>query len=102
MGMFSFYKVRKPRQFGHKPIYFDERKEALNKRIHKVKMEMGVEETDPEQYKKAIKGSFVEGTTHLRKSRNKGDDIRNRIYKNMRLILILSILAVVFWYFFLK
>ncbi|MDR0573654.1 MAG: hypothetical protein LBG96_06420 [Tannerella sp.] len=102
MGLFSFYHVRKPRQFEHKPIYFDPRKEALEKRIHKVKVEMGVEDIDPEQRKEAIRGSFIEGTTHLKKSRNKGDDIRSRAYKNMRLLLIIVILGVIFWYFFLK
>jgi hypothetical protein len=102
MGMFSFYNVRKPRRYDHKPIYYDPRKETLEKRIHKVKMELGVEETDYEQYKEAIRGSFIEGTSHLKKSRNKGDDIRNRLYKNMRLILILALLGVVFWYYFLK
>ncbi|MDR0393629.1 MAG: hypothetical protein LBH77_00565 [Tannerella sp.] len=102
MGIFNFYNMRKPRRYDHKPIYFDPRKEALEKRIHKVKMELGVEETDYEQYKEAIKGSFVEGTTHLKKSKDKGDDIRNRVYKNMRLILILAILGVVLWYFYFK
>ncbi|MDR1524415.1 MAG: hypothetical protein LBS79_04020 [Tannerella sp.] len=102
MAFFSFYKLRKPRQFEHKPIYYDPRKEALQKRIHKVKMEMGVEETDYEQYKEAIKGSFIEGTTHLKKSKNRGDDIRNRVYKNMRLILIIVLLGVIFWYLFMN
>jgi hypothetical protein len=102
MGIFHFYNVRKPRQYDHKPIYFDPRKEALEKRIHKVKMELGVEETDYEQYKEAVRGSFIEGTTHLKKSKDKGDDIRNRVYKNMRLILVLAILGVIFWYFYLK
>ena len=102
MALFSFYNVRKPRQYEHKPIYFDPRKEALEKRIHKMKMEMGVEETDYEQYKAAVKGSFVEGTSHLKKSRDKGDDARNRVYKNMRLILLLIIAAIAYWYFFMK
>jgi hypothetical protein len=102
MGIFSFYNVRKPRQFEHHPIYYDPRRESLEKRIHKVKMEMGVEETDYEQYKEAIRGSFVEGTKHLKKSKSKGDDIRTRIYRNMRLILILVILGVILWYFFFK
>jgi len=102
MGIMSFYKLRKPRQFEHKPIYFDPRKEALKKRIHKVKMDLGVEEPDYEQYKEAIRGSFIEGTTHLKKSKDKGDEIRDRVYRNMRLILILVILAFVYWYFFLK
>ena len=102
MALFSFYNVRKPRQYEHKPIYFDPRKEALEKRIHKVKMDMGVEETDYEQYKEAVKGSFIEGTSHLKKSRDKGDDVRNRVYKNMRLILFLILLALAYWYFFVK
>jgi len=102
MGVFSFYKMRKPRQFEHKPIYFDPRKEALEKRIHKVKRELGVEEADYEQLKEEIRGSFIEGTSHLKKSKNKGDDIRNRVYKNMRLLLILAILAFLLWFYFLQ
>lgn len=101
MGFFSFYNMRKPRQFEHKPIYFDPRKEALEKRIHKVKVELGVADPDLEHYKEEIKGSFIEGTTHLKKSKNKGDDIRNRVYKNMRLLLVLAILAFLYWYFFM-
>ena len=102
MALFSFYSMRKPRQFGHKPIYFDPRKEALEKRIHKVKMEMGVEDVDYEQYKEAIRGSFVDATSHLKKSRDKGDDVRNRIYKNMRLFIILIILGLGLWYFYFR
>ena len=102
MGVMSFYNLRKPRQFDHKPIYFNPRKEALVKRVHKVKMDLGIEETDYEQSKEAIRGSFIEGTTHLKKSKDRGDDIRNRLYKNMRLLLILAILGFVLWYFFLN
>ena len=102
MGIFSFYKMRKPRQFEHKPIYFDPQKEALQKRIQKAKVELGVVEPDFELYKEEIRGSFVEGTKHLKKSKNKGDDIRNRVYKNARLLLILALLIFIFWFFFLK
>ena len=102
MGIFSFYNMRKPRQYEHKPIYFDPRKEALDKRIHKVKREMGLEVSDYDQLKEEIRGSFIEGTHHLKKSKDKGDDIRNRVSKNMRLLLILSILAFLFWFFFYK
>ncbi|MDR2681038.1 MAG: hypothetical protein LBC47_09540 [Tannerella sp.] len=102
MALFSFYNLRKPRQFEHKPIYYDPRKEALEKRIHKVKIELGIEEPDYEQYREEIKGSFVAGTTHLKKSKDRGDDIRNRVYKNMRLILIVVLLGVLCWYFLMK
>ena len=102
MGIFSFYNMRKPRQFDHKPIYFDPQKEALEKRINKVKREMGYEVTDYEQLKEEIRGSFIEGTSHLKKSRTRGDDVRNRVYKNMRLLLILSVLMFLLWFYFLK
>ena len=102
MAIFSFYNMRKPRQFNHKPIYFDQRKENLDKRIHKVKMEMGVEDMNYEEFKESIKGSFIEGTTHLRKSKSRGDDVRNRVNKNMRLILILVLLGIAYWFFYLR
>ena len=102
MAFFSFYNMRKPRQYEHKPIYYDPRKENLEKRIHKVKVEMGIEEEDPEKYKETIKGSFIEGTSHLKKSKNRGDDIRERVNKNMRLLLAVVILGVLFWYLYIK
>jgi len=98
----TFYKMRKPRQFSHQPIYFDPRKEALEKRIHKVKMELGVEEADDELRKEAIRGSFIEGTTHLKKSKARGDEIRDRVYKNMRRLLFIAVLCFIFWYLFMK
>ena len=83
MALFSFYNVRKPRQFDHKPIYWDPHKEAM------------------EDYKAEIKGSFVEGTSHLKKSRDNGHDSRSRTYKNMKLLLAAAILGGIFWYLFM-
>jgi hypothetical protein len=102
MALFSFYNVRKPRQFDHKPIYWDPRREALEERIHRVKREMGILPDKPEDYKPSIRGAFIEGTRHLKKSKSKGEDMQNRIYRNMRLLLVLAVLAVLFWYLFLK
>lgn len=100
MALFSFYNVRKPRQFDHKPIYWDPHKEAMDERVRKLKREMGMEEESLEDYKPSIKGSFVEGTSHLKKSRDKGDDARSRKYKSGKLILALVLLGVLFWYLF--
>jgi hypothetical protein len=102
MALFSFYNVRKPRQFNHKPIYWNPRREALDERIRKVKREMGILPEAPDEYKPSIKGTFIEGTSHLKKSKTKGDDIASRLYKNMRLLLVLALLSVLFWYLFLK
>ncbi len=99
MALFSFYNVRKPRQFEHKPIYYNPRKEALEERERKIKRELGLEE--PEQdFKPSIKGTFVEGTSHLKKSYNKGDNARSRTYKNVRLIVLLSLLGAILWFLF--
>ena len=102
MALFSFYNVRKPRQFNHKPIYWDPRKEALDERVRKVEVEIGVREETQEEYTPHIKGAFVAGMSHLRKSRARGDDMRNRTSKNMRLLLILVVLAAIFWVLFLR
>jgi hypothetical protein len=102
MALFSFYSLRRPRQFDHKPIYWNPRKEALDDRVRKVKREMGVLEEEPEDYKPSIKGSFIEGTSHLKKSKSKGEDVGTRLYQNTRLALILAVLGVIFWYLFLK
>ena len=89
MALFSFYNVRKPRQFDHKPIYWDPHKEAME------------EELSIDDYKAEIKGSFVEGTSHLKKSRDNGHDSRSRTYKNMKLLLAAAILGGIFWYLFM-
>ena len=101
MAVFSFYNVRKPRQFEHKPIYWDPRKEAMEERVRKVKREMGLEETE-EEYKPQIKGTFIEGTSHLKRSRDKGENSRSREYKNVKLLISRAVLALLFWYLFWK
>jgi hypothetical protein len=97
MAILPFYNVRKPKQFEHKYIYYDPRKEALDERKMKIKREMGLEIT-PEEYKPQIKGTFIEGTSHLKKSVLRGDDSRSRMYKSGRLVLFATILAIILWY----
>lgn len=99
MALFSFYNVRKPRQFNHKPIYWDPHREAMEERVRKVKREIGMEEP-LEEYKPQIKGTFIEGTSHLKKSLDRGDNARNRTYKNVKLIVALAVLGALLWYLF--
>lgn len=99
MALFSFYNVRKPRQYEHKPIYWDPHREAMEERVRKIKREIGMDES-LDEYKPQIKGSFVEATSHLKKSRDKGDDSRSRVYKNVKLIIVAVILGVLYWYLF--
>ena len=64
--MFGMFKMQKPRRFNHKCIYYDERKERLNKMIEDAHREMGL--LPPKEFKpEDIRGKFVEGTTHLKR-----------------------------------
>lgn len=68
MGMFS---IRKPRGFNHQYIYVDERKEKLQKMEEDAKRDLGIlppKEFNPEN----IRGAFVNGTTHLKKRKERG------------------------------
>lgn len=68
MGMFS---VRKPRGFHHQYIYVDERKEKLQKMEEDAKRELGM--LPPKEFKpEDIRGKFVEGTTHLKRRKERG------------------------------
>ena len=63
---------------------------------------MGIEEPDYEEFKESIRGSFIEGTTHLKRSRDRGSDVNDRSSKNMRLLLFLVVLLFLLWFFFLR
>lgn len=99
MALFSFYNTRKPRQFSHKPIYWDPHKEAMEERVRKIKREIGVDEP-LEEYKPQIKGTFIEGTSHLKKSIDRGDNTRSRTYKSVKLIVAIAVLGALFWFLF--
>lgn len=62
--------MREPHRIEHTYIYYDERKEKLQKIEDKAKRELGMsEETfDPE----SIRGKFVEGTKHLKRRKQSG------------------------------
>lgn len=67
----AMFKTRKPRGYQHSYIYIDERKEKLKKIEERAKRELGLlppKETDPEE----IRGTFVQGTTHLRRRKESG------------------------------
>ena len=52
--MKSFFNMPKPRGFRHEPIYFSPEKDALDKKIQKIKREMVAlprQEYDAEVYK---------------------------------------------------
>ncbi|MDR3129347.1 MAG: hypothetical protein LBU03_03780 [Tannerellaceae bacterium] len=98
MGLFSFYKVRKPRQFDHKPIYWDPHREEMLEHVQRIKRELGMED-HPENYRPHIKGRFVEATLHLKRDKKKGNDPRTRSHKNVYIVAFLAFLVIFLWIF---
>ena len=81
--------MRKPRGFHHPYIYVDERKERLAKMTEDAKRELGMlppKEFNPED----IRGTFIEGTTHLKRRKESGR-------QPMHLGMLLVIIAVLCW-----
>ena len=75
MGMFS---VNKPRGFQHNYIYYDPRKEKLQKIEENAKRELGIippKEFEPED----IRGKFVNATSHLKRRKETGKHVSSGI-----------------------
>lgn len=90
MGIF---KPNKPRRFNHQYIYYDERKEKLNKMEEDAKRDLGMlpeKEFNPE----SIRGKFIEGTTHLKRRKQSG---RKPIHFGVALIIIAVLLFI--WHY---
>ena len=88
----GFFSTRKPRGFHHNYIYYDPRKERLQKIEENAKRELGSlppKEFSPED----IKGRFVDATTHLKRRKEKEKN-GSKPLKNG--ILIMIIIALIF------
>ncbi len=89
MGL--FFKQRGHYVFDYKPIFYDPRKEDRLKRLNAIKKELGIEEDETEQ--KDYKPSFNFRRTSISRAR------RNSA-SNIRLIVIMIMLAVMAYFFF--
>lgn len=73
--MATIFTVNKPRKFHRENYFHDERKERLEARVRKVKREMGILEDEEYKAEDTIRGSFVSGTSHLRR-RIENDELK--------------------------
>lgn len=95
-----FFKLPKTKQFYYQPRYYDERKEALDKRVAQIKAEMGITGEKPGE-NNYFRGSYQ---THIKgqmKSQLKSyfkQTRKQRQRSNIRLLVILLILLALTWY----
>ncbi len=91
-----FFRLPKTKQFHYKPRYYDERKEALEKRIAQIKSEMGITGDQSGEnnyfrgdYKSHIKGQMRGYFKYAKKEKQTS---------NIRLLIILLVLLALAWY----
>ena len=90
MGIPSFFKIPRHKQFNYEPLYYDERKEKLQERIKQIEQEYGVK--NGEEYVRSLtKGSFSHYYERKRKTQR---------YSTTRLIIIMIFLLFVAYYIF--
>ena len=122
MGIQTFFKQRRPRQFEHKLIYWDPRKEELAKRVARIRQEMiEAGELDPDaelpealtkeegagssssyDSSEQIRGAFIHSARHLSRQHKRGITSSDRDQRIIKLMLTLMVLGLVFWFFFLR
>lgn len=99
--MANIFTTRKPKRFEHKPRFSDPRKEALEARVRKVKRELGMLEEDELKPEETLRGTFVKGTTHLRRRQERdeadGGSPSNRYVKLAVWLIVLTVLLI--WIF---
>ncbi len=107
MGVFFFYKNRKPRKYNYKPILYDpdeeERKERLQERIQEIKKEMGVLPKEEIEKRTEFKKEFISQTRHLKKRKMRSSSGQAPFYtKNWLLIIFVIVLLALFFFWILS
>lgn len=96
MALAPFFKLNKNKSFSYTPRYYDERKEALEKRIAEIKKEMGIKDGSEEalqierKYSSNIKGSMKSRFRTGRRAGSRTSNIR-------LLVIFLALLAIAYF-----
>ena len=86
----TFFKTPKNKQFNYRPIYWDKAKEERDKRL-----KTAFEDTSGKDYSEALRERM-----DMRWRRNSGT--RARRNTNLRLMVVLAFIALLFYYIFLR
>lgn len=87
------FSVQKPRGFNHNYIYYDPRKEKLQKIEENAKRELGLlppKEFEPED----IRGKFVNATTHLKRQKESG---KKPVSAGVLIMIIIGLILLMRW-----
>lgn len=101
--MASIFTTAKPKRFDRKPRFANERKEFLEARIRKVKREMGLLDESDYNPEESIRGSFSQGTTHLRRRMERDEENGTTSQSRyIKLTIAGLLLIIIFYYMYLR
>lgn len=97
--MATIFSTKKPKHFEHKSYFqSQERKQWLEARVRKVKREMGELPDEELRAEEIIRGTFIEGTKHLKRRKEKEEEGETAASRYVRLGVALILLSVVLYY----
>lgn len=97
--MATIFTTTKPRRFERKNYFGNERKEWLEARVRKVKREMGELPDDELKAEEVIRGTFIEGTTHLKRRKAKeAEEGTSRSNRYVKLAVAILLLIIIFYH----
>jgi tRNA U34 2-thiouridine synthase MnmA/TrmU len=94
MAIPRFFKLAKPKQFEHIPIYYDPLKEQREERVRRIKQEMGLEVEGKKKTTSISRGSFRQYSSRYKRKASAAS--------NRRLIIIFVILALLAYILFYR
>ena len=98
MAVLRFFKLPKPKKFEYTPLYYDPKKEEMEEREKRIATGINSSQTYEEDYSSRIKGS-MRSASKRKQQKNQKTDART---SNMRIVLIILVLAFLAWYFILR
>lgn len=97
MGLFSFFKPHRVRQFEYKPLFYDQDKEDFHERVKRIEEEMGIHKNSGNtsvSYRPGIKKGTMRSYLKTEKRKDR--------FSSLRLIIILLLLMAIAYYFIMK
>lgn len=98
--MATIFSTSKPKKFEHKsPFAANERKAWLEARVRKIKREMGELPDEEIRAEEVIRGTFVEGTKHLkRRKEREAEEGGSNSNRYVKLGVAIVVLVIIFYH----
>ncbi|MBR5715882.1 MAG: hypothetical protein IKX59_04795 [Bacteroidales bacterium] len=97
--MASIFSTNKPKRFEHVSHFTkNERKQWLEARVRKVKREMGELPDEELKAEEIIRGTFIQGTKHLKRRKEKEDAEGGQGNRYIKLAVAIVVMIIIFVY----